>query len=88
VASRARDLLNRAASPGGSDLAQARASKLERYLTQPFFVAEAFTNRPGVTVSRDVAVADVRALMEETREGPGDDALYMTGSLADALERG
>ncbi len=60
-----------------------RAARTRRYLTQPFHVAEPFTNRPGVNVSRDTALADLRALLD----GAGDtfplDALLMSGALAD-----
>ncbi|MDQ3656605.1 MAG: sigma-70 family RNA polymerase sigma factor [Chloroflexota bacterium] len=81
VAASARDLLNQAASPDGAEAARAQAAKLQRYLTQPFFVAEAFTNRPGVAVPRDVAIADVRVLLDDHQAGISDDKLYMIGAL-------
>ena len=64
-----------------------RAQQIQWYLTQPFYVAEAFTNRPGCTVARDVAVADMRQLLDGKHIELGEEELYMTGSLADALSR-
>jgi RNA polymerase sigma-70 factor (ECF subfamily) len=54
-----------------------------RYLTQPFFVAEPFTNRPGATVARETALADLRALLDGAGDNVPLDSLLMTGSLAD-----
>lgn len=57
------------------------ANRLRRYLTQPFYVAEAFTNRAGQPVPREVAVADLQALLDGSHADLGEDALYMIGSL-------
>lgn len=64
-----------------------RARQIQWYLTQPFYVAEAWTNRPGCTVARNVAVADIRQLLDGNRLDLGKDELYMIGSLADLAER-
>jgi len=77
VARDARTMLNGDENP-------ALAARLRRYLSQPFFVAEAFTKRAGASVPRDVAVADLRSLLEGSHVDLNDDALYMIGSLRDA----
>ena len=64
-----------------------RKQQLQWYLTQPFYVAEAFTNRSGISVPARVAVADVRQLLDEKVSALGKDDLYMTGSLADSVAR-
>jgi len=64
-----------------------RAQQIQWYLTQPFYVAEAWTNRPGSTVARDVAAADIRQLLDGNRLDLGEESLYMTGALADLVER-
>lgn len=62
----------------------APAARLRRYLTQPFFVAEAFTERAGVSVSPDVTVADLRSLLDGDHADLEDDALFMIGSIGEA----
>jgi len=64
----------------------ARAWSIRRYLTQPFYVAEAFTNRKGSTVPRSVAVADLLTVLDGSGTDLPEDALYMNGSLAEARE--
>jgi F-type H+-transporting ATPase subunit beta len=62
----------------------ARARRLERYLTQPFHVTEAFTGQVGYTVPLEAALADcVRILSGELSEVP-ESAFYMIGTLAEA----
>ena len=65
-------------------LTVARARKIQRFLTQPMFVAEAFTGRPGVYVK----VADNVAGFQEILDGKYDDlpeqAFYMVGTIEDA----
>ncbi len=62
-----------------------RAQQIQWYLTQPFYVAEAFTNRPGITVPSNAAVADMRRLLDGTAGDLGKDDLYMIGSLVDSV---
>lgn len=62
-----------------------RARLIQRFLTQPFFVAEAFTNRPGRSVPREDAVAGCEALLAGAHDDLAEDALYMTGTLDEAL---
>jgi F-type H+-transporting ATPase subunit beta len=64
----------------------ARARKIQRFLSQPFTVAEAFTGRPG----KYVKVADTVRSFKEVVEGKHDEipeqAFYMQGSIDDVLE--
>jgi F-type H+-transporting ATPase subunit beta len=64
-----------------------RARRIQRFLSQPFFVAEQFTGREG----RYVKVADTVASFRELVEGKCDDlpeqAFYMVGSIDEAREQ-
>lgn len=66
----------------------ARARKVQRFLSQPFFMSEVFSGRPGKFVSIKETVDGFGALLD----GEGDDypeaAFYMTGTLEEALETG
>ena len=63
-----------------------RARKVERFLSQPFFVAEAFTGSPG----KYVPVAETIRGFKEIVEGQHDDlperAFYMKGTIDEVLE--
>jgi F-type H+/Na+-transporting ATPase subunit beta len=64
-----------------------RARKIQRFLSQPFFVAEAFTGSPG----RYVKLADTIKGFKEVVEGKHDDlpeqAFYMVGTIEEAVEK-
>lgn len=64
-----------------------RAAQIQRFLTQPFFVAEAFTNQPGQVVPRTAAVQGCKALLEGRHDDLTEDVFYMAGTLNDALAR-
>jgi len=68
-------------------LVVARARKIQRFLSQPFFVAEAFTGQPG----RYVPVRETIRGFKELVEGKGDDlpeqAFYMVGTMDEAREK-
>jgi len=65
----------------------ARARKLQRFLSQPFFVAEVFTGQPG----RYVKLADTIKGFKEVVEGKHDElpeqAFYMVGGIEEAQEK-
>ncbi len=62
-----------------------RARRLERFLTQPFFVTQAFTGREGRYVSLDDALDGCeRILNDEFADRPESD-LYMIGSIDEAV---
>ena len=64
-----------------------RARKIERFLSQPFFVAEKFTGRPG----KYVAIQDTIRSFKEVIDGKHDDlpeqAFYMAGAIEEVIER-
>ncbi len=64
-----------------------RARKIQRFFTQPFFVAEAFTNQPG----KYVPVRDTVRGFTEILDGQHDDlpeqAFYMVGTIEEAMEK-
>jgi F-type H+-transporting ATPase subunit beta len=68
-------------------LTVARARKIQRFLSQPFFVAEVFTGQPG----RYVALKDTIKGFKEIVEGKYDDlpeqAFYMVGTIEEAVEK-
>jgi F-type H+-transporting ATPase subunit beta len=68
-------------------LTVARARKIERFLSQPFFVAEQFTGTPG----KYVPIADTIKGFREIIDGKHDDlpeqAFYMVGTIEEAVER-
>ncbi|MFO7545894.1 MAG: F0F1 ATP synthase subunit beta, partial [Trueperaceae bacterium] len=66
-------------------LVVARARRLERYLTQPFHVTEAFTGQEGRSVALEDALSDCeRILGDEVADVPEAD-LYMIGTLAEVV---
>jgi len=68
-------------------LTVARARKVQRFLSQPFFVAEIFTGTPGKFVDLETTISD----FEEVLSGACDDipeaAFYMIGGMADVKEK-
>jgi F-type H+-transporting ATPase subunit beta len=68
-------------------LTVARARKVQRFLSQPFFVAEIFTGTPGAFVDLETTIFD----FEEVLSGACDDipeaAFYMIGGMADVKEK-
>ena len=60
-----------------------RARKIQRFLSQSFFVAEQFTGRPGSYVSLADTVAGFREILEGHHDGLSEDAFYMKGSIAE-----
>jgi F-type H+-transporting ATPase subunit beta len=68
-------------------LAVARARKIERFLSQPFHVAEAFTNTPGVLVDIKDTVRGFKGLVEGEFDHLPEQAFYMVGSIEDAIKK-
>jgi len=68
-------------------LAVARARKIERFLSQPFFVAEAFTNSPGVLVDVKDTVRGFKGLVEGEFDHLPEQAFYMVGTIEDAIKK-
>jgi len=61
-----------------------RARRLQRFLSQPFAVTEAFTGTPGQTVARADTLAGCRAIMNGEADTWAEASLYMVGTIADA----
>ncbi len=59
----------------------ARARKIQRFFTQPMFVAEAFTGRPGVYVSKDDTVAGFAKIIDGDVDDVSEDKFYMKGNI-------
>lgn len=64
-----------------------RAKKIQKFLTQPFFVAEQFTGMSGRFVRRNQAVEDFEKIVSGACDSLPEQAFYMVGTLAEALEK-
>ncbi len=64
----------------------ARARKMQRFLTQPMFVAEQFTGRDGKFVKIEDTVRGFREIMEGKHDSVPEAAFYMVGPIEEALE--
>jgi F-type H+-transporting ATPase subunit beta len=65
----------------------ARARKVERFLSQPFFVAEVFTGSPGKYVSLADSIDGFTQLLEGKLDDIPEQAFYLVGNLAEAVEK-
>ncbi|MBM3935193.1 MAG: F0F1 ATP synthase subunit beta [SAR202 cluster bacterium] len=66
----------------------ARARKIQRFLTQPFFVAEQFTGRPGRYVPVKETVRGFREILDGKHDTLPEQAFYMCGTIDEAIEKG
>ena len=64
-----------------------RARKIERFLSQPFFVAEVFTGSPGKYVSLDENIAGFKGILEGKYDHIPEAAFYMVGNIDEALAK-
>jgi F-type H+-transporting ATPase subunit beta len=67
-------------------LTVARARKIQRYLSQPFFVAEQFTGRPGKYVPIRETVRGFKEILEGQHDDLPEQAFYMVGVIEEARE--
>ncbi len=65
----------------------ARARKVQRFLSQPFFVAEAFTGQPGRYVSIKDTIKGFREIVEGKHDELPEQAFYMIGTIEEAIEK-
>ena len=65
-----------------------RARKIQRFLSQPFFVAEAFTGSPGTYVRLDDTIKGFAEIIEGRHDDLPESAFYMVGTIDEAVERG
>ncbi len=68
-------------------LAVARARKIQRFLSQPFFVAEAFTGAPGKYVSLKDTIGAFKAIVAGEYDHLPEQAFYMVGTIEEAVEK-
>ncbi|ABE61419.1 ATP synthase F1 subcomplex beta subunit [Nitrobacter hamburgensis X14] len=69
-------------------IAVARARKIERFLSQPFFVAEIFTGAPGKFVDLADTIKGFRAICDGKYDHLPEAAFYMVGTIEEAVEKG
>jgi len=65
-----------------------RARRIQRFLSQPFFVAEAFTGQPGRYVSIKETIRGFKELLEGKCDDLSEQAFYMVGTIDEAREKG
>ncbi|MFQ5895107.1 MAG: F0F1 ATP synthase subunit beta [Nitrospinota bacterium] len=68
-------------------LTVARARRMQRFLSQPFFVAEQFTGTPGCYVPLGETIAGFRELLEGEVDHLPEQAFYMVGNMEEAKEK-
>ena len=69
-------------------IAVSRARKIERFLSQPFFVAEVFTGAPGKLVDLADTIKGFKGLVDGKYDHLPEAAFYMVGNIEEAVEKG
>ncbi|MQF64961.1 F0F1 ATP synthase subunit beta [SAR202 cluster bacterium AC-409-J13_OGT_754m] len=93
VLQRYKDLQDIIAILGAEELSEedkvtvSRARKVQRFLTQPFFVAETFTGTPGKYVSMKDTIRGFKEILDGKHDEIPEQAFYMTGSIEEVLEK-
>jgi F-type H+-transporting ATPase subunit beta len=64
----------------------ARARKIQRFLSQPFHVAETFTGRPGIYVEKGETIRGFKEIISGNLDHVPEQAFYMTGTIDDVLK--
>ena len=67
-------------------MAVARARRIQRFLSQPMFVTEVFTNRPGRYVPVEETVRGFKEIMEGKHDDLPEQAFFMVGTIDEAVE--
>ncbi len=68
-------------------LTVARARKIERFLSQPFHVAEVFTGSPGKYVSLKETISSFKGILDGDYDELPEQAFYMVGTIEEAVEK-
>jgi len=68
-------------------LTVARARRIMRFLSQPFFVAEVFTGSPGKLVDLESTIKGFAAICKGDYDHLPESAFYMVGSIEEAIEK-
>ena len=66
----------------------ARARKIQRFLSQPFHVAEVFTGSPGVFVNLEDTIKGFKGIVDGDYDHLPEQAFYMVGTIEDAVAKG
>jgi len=69
-------------------LVVARARKIQRFLSQPFHVAEVFTGTPGVFVQLEDTIKGFKGIVDGDYDSLPEQAFYMVGTIEEAIEKG
>ncbi len=69
-------------------LVVSRARRVQRFLSQPFHVAEQFTGRPGVLVSIEDTIKGFNMILDGEMDKYPEEACYMVGTIEEAIEKG
>ena len=64
-----------------------RARKIEKFLSQPFFVAEIFTGSPGKYVTLEETLEGFKGILEGKYDHIPENAFYMVGNIQEVLEK-
>ena len=64
-----------------------RARKIEKFLSQPFFVAEVFTGSPGKYISLEETIAGFKGILEGKYDDLPENAFYMVGNIEEAVKK-
>ena len=64
-----------------------RARKIQRFLSQPFFVAETFTGTPGKYASLKETIAGFKGIVNGDYDSLPEQAFYMVGGIEEAIEK-
>ena len=65
-----------------------RARKIQRFLSQPFHVAEVFTGSPGKLVNLDDTIKGFKGIVDGKYDDLPEAAFYMVGTIEEAIEKG
>ena len=68
-------------------LTVARARKVERFLSQPFFVAEIFTGSPGVYVSLEETIKGFKMVLNGELDDLPEQSFYLVGNIDEAIAK-
>ncbi len=64
-----------------------RARKIEKFLSQPFFVAEVFTGSPGKYVTLEDTIAGFKGILDGKYDDMPENSFYMVGDMQEAIEK-
>jgi F-type H+-transporting ATPase subunit beta len=64
-----------------------RARRLQKFLSQPFFTADAYTGIPGIYVPRARTIRDFKEIIEGKHDGIPEQAFYMAGTIDNVLKK-